>query len=124
MIAYTTLGTNNLDRALAFYDALLGEIGGGRAAELPGIVLYAGAEGTPFFAVAEPWNKEDATIGNGSMIGLGAESQEAVDRLYKRAIDLGATDEGEPGPRERGALAFYAGYFRDLDGNKLSFFHM
>ncbi|MEM6889923.1 MAG: VOC family protein [Pseudomonadota bacterium] len=124
MIAYTTLGTNNLDRALVFYDALLGEIGGARAAELPGIVLYAGAEGTPFFAVAEPWDKQDATIGNGSMIGLGAESQEAVDRLYRRAIDLGATGDGEPGPRERGALAFYAGYFRDLDGNKLSFFYM
>ena len=124
MIAYTTIGTNDRERALAFYDALLGEIGGKRAAELPGIVLYAGADGTPFFAVADPWNKEEATIGNGSMIGLAAASQDAVDTLYKRAIELGATDEGEPGPRQRGPLAFYAGYFRDLDGNKLSFFHM
>lgn len=124
MIAYTTIGTNDLKRALAFYDALLGEIGGKRAAELPGIVLYVGADGTPFFAVAEPWNKEAATVGNGSMIGLGAGSQDAVDNLYERAIDLGAVDEGEPGPRKRGALEFYAGYFRDLDGNKLSFFHM
>lgn len=124
MIAYTTLGTNDLDRALEFYDSLLEAIGGKRAVELPGIVLYAGADGTPFFAVAEPWNKEKATIGNGSMIGLGAGSQEAVDSLYKRAIDLGASDEGEPGLRQRGALNFYAGYFRDLDGNKLSFFHM
>lgn len=124
MIAYTTLGTNNMDRALDFYDALLGEVGGQRAVEVPGVVLYAGAQGTPLFCIAEPWNKESATVGNGSMIGLAAESPDAVDKLYNRAIDLGATDEGPPGPRQRGALNFYAGYFRDPDGNKLSFFHM
>jgi catechol 2,3-dioxygenase-like lactoylglutathione lyase family enzyme len=124
MIAYTMLGTNNMDRALAFYDALLGEVGGQRAVEVPGVVLYAGSEGTPLFCVAEPWNKEEATVGNGSMIGLAAESAEAVDKLYERAIELGATDDGPPGPRQRGELSFYAGYFRDPDGNKLSFFHM
>lgn len=122
MIAYTVVGTNDMNRALAFYDALLGEVGGKRALELDGVVLYAGADGTPFFSVAEPWNKESASIGNGSMIGLGAENREAVDRLYARAIELGATDEGPPGPRQRSELSFYAGYFRDLDGNKLSFF--
>lgn len=124
MIAYTVVGMNDMDRSLAFYDALLGEVGGKRALEVPRAVLYAGAEGTPLFCVAEPWNEEEATVGNGSMIGLAADSPEAVDKLYARAIDLGATDDGPPGPRQRGGLSFYAGYFRDPDGNKLSFFHV
>lgn len=124
MIAYTILGTNDMERALAFYDALLGEIGGKRAIELEGIALYAGADGTPLFCIAEPWNKAAATAGNGTMIALSAESPEAVDALYARAIELGATDEGAPRPRTRSDFAFYAGYFRDPDGNKLNFFHM
>ena len=124
MIAYTLVGTNDAAKATAFYDALLAEIGGKRAVEVNRVVLYAGAEGTPFFGIAEPANGEPATVGNGSMIGLAASSPEEVDRLYAKALDLGATDEGAPGPRENKGLKFYAGYFRDLDGNKLNFFHM
>ncbi len=124
MIAYTIFGTNDLAKAGEFYDALLGEIGGKRAVEIPRVILYAGAEGTPFFGVAEPADGRACTNGNGTMISLGAASPEDVDRLYARAIELGATDDGPPGPRQNGDLQFYAGYFRDLDGNKLNFFHM
>lgn len=124
MHAYTTLGTNDLNRTGAFYDALLAEIGGKRAMEIDRIVIWAGAEGTPLFAIAEPADGEKATVGNGSMIALGASSQEDVDRLHAKALELGATDEGTPGPRQNGALSFYAGYFRDPDGNKLNFFNM
>lgn len=124
MIAYTLVGTNNAEKSLAFYDALLAEVGGKRALSVPRVTLYAGAEGTPFFGVAEPANGEDATAGNGAMISLGASSPDEVDRLYAKAIELGATCDGAPGARENGDLKFYAGYFRDLDGNKLNFFHM
>ena len=124
MIAYTLLGTNDAAKALAFYDALLAEVGGKRAAELGKVTLYAAAEGAPLFGVAEPQNDEPATVGNGCMIGLAASSPEEVDRLYAKAIALGASDEGAPGERESSGMKFYAGYFRDPDGNKLNFFHM
>ena len=124
MIAYTTFGTADLARAATFYDALLAEIGGKRAVEIPRVILYAGAEGTPFFGIAEPADGDACTNGNGTMIALGASSPAEVDRLHAKAIALGATDDGAPGPRQNGPLKFYAGYFRDLDGNKLNFFHM
>ena len=124
MIAYCLIGTNDTATALPFYDALLAEIGGKRAVEVNRVTLYAGAEGTPFLGVAAPANGSPATIGNGSMVALSASSQDEVDRLHAKALELGATDEGAPGPRENKGLEFYAGYFRDPDGNKLSFFHM
>ena len=124
MIAYTVVGTNDAAKSKAFYDALLAEIGGTRAVEVNRVTLYAGAEGTPFFGIAEPADGNSACIGNGSMIALGASSPEEVDRLHAKAIELGAQDDGAPGPRENKDLKFYAGYFRDPDGNKLNFFHM
>ncbi|MEO0434705.1 MAG: VOC family protein [Cyanobacteria bacterium J06656_5] len=124
MIAYTLVGTNDLEKSAAFYDALLAEIGGKRAAELNRVILYAGAKGTPFFGIAQPSNGQPATIGNGSMVALGAKNPEDVNRLHAKALELGATDEGAPGPRTNLTLNFYAGYFRDPDGNKLNFFCM
>ena len=124
MIAYTTLGTNDLEKSAAFYDTLLSEVGGKRVMEVNRVILWGGAEGTPFFCIAQPADGEPATKGNGTMIALGAASTEEVDRLHAKAIELGATDEGAPGARENADLKFYAGYFRDLDGNKLNFFCM
>lgn len=124
MIAYTTVGTNNLAQATNFYDALFAEIGGKRVLEVPRVTLYQGAEGTPFFCIAEPADGGRATVGNGSMVSLSAPSPQHVDRLHAKAIELGAVDEGAPGPRKNGALEFYAAYFRDPDGNKLNFFTM
>ncbi|WP_209426663.1 VOC family protein [Pararhodobacter sp. SW119] len=124
MIAYTMLGTNNFERASEFYDALLAEIGGRRGLELEGVILYAGAEGTPFFGLGKPHDGNAASVGNGVMIALAADGPEAVQRLHARALELGASDEGAPGPRSRSGFDFYAGYFRDLDGNKLNFFCM
>lgn len=122
MIAYTTLGTNDLARAGKFYDALFGEIGAGRAMETERFIMWATGEGQPMFGVINPENEKTATSGNGTMIALGAENPAAVDKLYAKAIELGGTDEGKPGPRGDGA--FYIGYFRDLDGNKINFFCM
>ena len=124
MIAYTLVGTRDRQRATAFYDQLLAEIGGKRAMDLDRVTLYAGAEGTPFFGIAEPYDGAPATCGNGCMVSFGAPDNESVDRLHAKAIQLGATDDGAPGPRSNAGLNFYAGYFRDLDGNKLNFFCM
>jgi len=72
-------------------------------------------------ALAKPFNGEPATVGNGVMVAIRARSKEEVEAIYNKAIELGGTDEGAPGQRGDG---FYAGYFRDLEGNKLNAFFM
>jgi predicted lactoylglutathione lyase len=116
MVGYVTLGTKNLERAAAFYDALLGELGGKRAMQLESFILWASGP-AGMLAVTRPFDQKPATVGNGVMVALAATSKEQVDALHAKAIALGGTDEGKPGPRGDG---FYAGYFRDLDGNKLN----
>jgi catechol 2,3-dioxygenase-like lactoylglutathione lyase family enzyme len=121
MIGYVTLGTNDLDRAARFYDALLGELGAGRFMSSDRFVAWAVAPDKPSLGVIKPYDGKPATVGNGTMVALVLDSKAKVDALYKKAMELGATDEGAPGPR--GDSGFYAAYFRDLDGNKLNFFH-
>ncbi|MFN2168829.1 MAG: VOC family protein, partial [Anaerolineae bacterium] len=82
---------------------------------------FAAAGGYPGFAVTLPYDGAAATVGNGVMIALVMDSREKVDAFYARALELGASDEGEPGERMPG---FYAAYFRDPDGNKLNAFCM
>jgi len=86
------------------------------------LVLWATAPDNPGFCIHVPENGKTATIGNGSMTGFTVESPEQVDKLYAKALALGASDEGAAGPR--GDSGFYAGYCRDLDGNKFNFFCM
>ena len=119
MIGYVTVGTNDLERAVAFYDALLAELGAGRFMQEDSFVAWAIDPDKPAFSVSRPFDGMPATVGNGSMIALAVESTENVDSLHAKAMQLGATDEGAPGPRSEG---FYAAYFRDLDGNKLNVF--
>jgi len=122
MIGYVTLGTNNLERAVAFYDELMAVMGGGRFMEQPGIfVAWAVAPDKPGLSVTKPYDGNTATPGNGTMVALTVNSKEMVDKVHARALELGGADEGPVGPRMDG---FYAGYFRDLDGNKLNVFHM
>lgn len=120
MIGYVTLGTNNLPRAAAFYDALLAEIGARRFMEDERFIAWAVSPGQPSLGVIKPFDGQPATVGNGVMVALVVDSNEKVDRLYNKALELGGTDEGPVGPR--GLTGFYAGYFRDLDGNKLNVF--
>ena len=120
MFAYVTLGTNDLERAGKFYDALLAELGAGRTMEMPDkLIGWATGAGSPMLCAITPENGQPATVGNGVMAAIAAENPAAVDKLYAKAIELGGTDEGKPGVR---AEAFYIAYFRDLDGNKLNFF--
>ena len=120
MIGYVTLGTNDLDRAARFYDALLAEIGAGRYMASDRFVAWAVAPDMPSLGVIKPYDGKAASVGNGTMVALVLDSKAKVDALYEKAIELGGTDEGKPGPRGDG---FYAAYFRDLDGNKLNCFH-
>jgi catechol 2,3-dioxygenase-like lactoylglutathione lyase family enzyme len=122
MIGYVTLGTNDLDRAVAFYDELLAVLGARRFMEDPGhFVAWAVAPDKPAISVTRPYDGKPATVGNGVMVALTVASKDMVHKVYDKAIALGAQDEGPAGPRFEG---FYAGYFRDLDGNKLNVFCM
>lgn len=121
MIGYTTLGTNDIQRAAKFYDSLLGVLGAKRAMETDRLILWATGPGQPMLSVIKPYDNKPATVGNGVMVALAAKDRAHVDAIYKKAIELGGKDEGKPG--DRGGN-FYAGYFRDLDGNKLNAFVM
>lgn len=121
MIGYTTIGTNDIGRATAFYDALLAEVGAKQVMGMDHIKFYANAPGGAMLAVCKPHNGEAQHCGNGNMVAIPGGSPEGAKKLYEKAIELGATDEGEPGDR---MPIFYGGYVRDLDGNKLCFFHM
>jgi catechol 2,3-dioxygenase-like lactoylglutathione lyase family enzyme len=121
MIGYVTLGTNDIQRAAKFYDSLLATIGAKRFMEFDGFIAWSVSPGAPGLSVIKPYDKKPATVGNGVMVALVVDSKAKVDAVYKKAIELGAKDEGPAGPRSDN---FYAGYFRDLDGNKLNVFCM
>lgn len=120
MLLYVTLGSNDLETAGAFYDRALAPLGLKRRKEDEVEIGY-GAEGDVRCRlwVVTPFNREAATIGNGSMVALEAESRGAVDAFHAAALAGGGTDEGAPGLRPFHAH-FYAAYVRDPDGNKLS----
>lgn len=121
MIGYLTLGTNDLARAAAFYDALLAELGAKRFMETERSIAWSAGQGSPGLSVCKPFDGQLATGGNGTMVALAAGSKEQVDALHRKALSLGAKDEGAPGPR---GPTYYGAYWRDLDGNKLCAFHI
>ena len=121
MIGYTTMGTNDFEAAASFYDELFGSIGIGRLFDAETFIAWGTGMNEPGFSICKPYNKEPATVGNGVMIAIRLDSPAKVDAFHARALELGGTDEGAPG--DRGGN-FYAGYFRDLDGNKLNSFCM
>lgn len=119
MIGYVTLGTNKYDEAAAFYDALLGTLGAKRTMEADNFIAWSTGPGSPAISIIKPADGKDACIGNGVMVAITVDSKEKVDALHAKALELGGSDEGAPGARSD---TFYAGYFRDLDGNKLNAF--
>jgi predicted lactoylglutathione lyase len=121
MIGYTTVGTNDLDKAVVFYDALFAVLGAARFMEEDTFVAWAVAPDQPAFSVCKPTDGNAASVGNGTMVALQVDSTDKVDAVYARVMELGGVDEGPPGTRMEG---FYAAYFRDLDGNKLNAFCM
>jgi predicted lactoylglutathione lyase len=122
MIGYVTLGTNDLARAVAFYDAIAAEMGVGRMMEAPEYVAWGVPGGAAGLGVTKPFDGQTASVGNGVMVALEAKDRGQVDAIHAIALANGGTCEGPPGPR--GDSGFYAAYFRDLDGNKLNAFTM
>lgn len=120
MIAYVTLGTNDLPRAARFYDELLAPLGAKRLMDVGRGYAWGSAPDKPLLCVLTPFDGQPAARGNGHMTALMCASRAEVDAAYARALALGGSDEGPAGPRGQ---QFYAGYFRDPDGNKLCFCH-
>ncbi len=122
MIGYTTVGTNDLEKAAAFYDALFSDLELKKITPNERLVMWSKAPGTPMFGVIKPFDGNTATSGNGTMIALNVDSADTVAKLHAKALELGGANEGDPGPRGGGNMNF--GYFRDLDGNKIAIFAM
>ena len=121
MIGYVTVGTNDLERSAKFYDALAVEMGTARMMEFDSFIAWGTAGGGAGIAATKPFDGNAASVGNGVMVAFEAKDNDQVQRLYDIALANGGSDEGAPGPRGEG---FYAGYFRDPDGNKLNAFVM
>lgn len=121
MIGYVTIGTNDLERAIGFYDQLLALVGGKRFMENERMVAWSAGDNSPGIGVCKPYDGEPASVGNGMMVSLVTQNAEQVQSVHARALALGGADEGAPGQRFG---HFYGSYFRDLDGNKLCCFCM
>ncbi|MAI80478.1 MAG: glyoxalase [Deltaproteobacteria bacterium] len=121
MISYITIGVKDMEQGLAFWTSLLEPLGASVFMNMDRIAFIGESADKPMLSVCTPYNEEAPHPGNGNMIALPAGSREKVDEMYARALELGATDDGPPGERMPG---FYAGYFRDPDGNKAAFIQM
>ncbi|WAF86792.1 VOC family protein [Metapseudomonas otitidis] len=117
ILSHVSLGSNDFDRAVAFYDRVLATLGCRRVVEHPGAVAY-GRE-YPEFWIQRPYNGAPASVGNGTHIGFFAPDRESVDAFYQAAVATGARPDGAPGPREEYGAAYYGCFVRDLDGHKV-----
>ena len=120
-LGHAIVGSNDLGKAKAFYDALLGSAGVTPLFEHPSGGRAYGKDGSLFFVVLGPYDRRPATVGNGSMSTFRFDTRAEVDAFHAKALALGGADEGAPGER---APKFYMSYFRDLDGNKLCAFNL
>ena len=121
MIAYAMIGSNDLSKAKDFYDALLAHLDAKRVMSTDRAHFYGNGPGNPMFGICTPYDKQDAHPGNGAMVALACVTRQQVEDVYKAALELGATCEGEPGGRGPGD-ALYLAYFRDADGNKIALY--
>jgi predicted lactoylglutathione lyase len=120
MLGYCTLGTNDLEASAGFYEPIAQILGHSRVMETERTVMWGTPGQGAMFCVIKPYDEKPATVGNGTMFGLAAATEEQVDRIYAHALARGGSDEGPPGERSE---QFYAAYFRDPAGNKLVAFH-
>lgn len=119
MLLYVTVGTNDIERARRFYDAVLPLLGYRRQREAENEIGYAAdADVRCRFWVVKPFDGRPATYGNGVTIALEAPTRAAVDAFHAAALAAGGTNEGAPGLRPFHEH-FYAAFARDLDGNKI-----
>ena len=120
MIGYATLGVSDMERAKEFYMALLSDKGARLLFDGGRIAFIGESMDKPMVAVCIPYDEQAQHPGNGNMLAITASSKEDVDVLYRKALELGASCDGEPG--QRIPDAFYGAYVRDTDGNKLAFY--
>ena len=118
LITHIMLGSNNVARSKVFYDAALGALGFAPGTDAATHVYYMHGDG-PALGIGKPFNRENATVGNGGTVGFPAESNDAVDALRAAGLAHGGTDEGAPGPSAFGSGSAYGAYLRDPDGNKI-----
>ena len=122
--AAAMFGSNDIEKAKEFYDAVLGVIGLGAIMEHgSGGRIYGTGAGAPILSVVRPYDGRPASVGNGSMATLRCDSRAQVSAIHAKALELGGRDEGAPGPRAGEESGVYAAYFRDLDGNKICVVH-
>lgn len=119
MFSHVTVGTNDIDRARPFYDAVLKPLGLVRHADYPGASGYGLTGGRPQLWITSPLDGNKASVGNGITIGLDAPDRAAVDAAHKAGLAAGGRDEGAPGLRLLYHPNYYGAYMRDLDGNKI-----
>ena len=128
MIGYVTLGTDDLDRSRAYFDELLGTIGAKRVMQFSdedgGFTMYGVGRDRPALVVTRPYDKQPAAIGNGNMVAIVMDSRERVDAFHAKALELGGTNEGDPGFRGDPKFGYYFAYFRDPDGHKFAVFNI
>ena len=117
ILHHVSVGTNDFDKASAFYDAVLTTVGARRVLEFPGVVAYGKAY--PEFWVHGPLDGQPAAVGNGTHFCFIASSQEAVHAFYDAALAAGGVSDGEPGPRPDYGPDYYGAFVRDLDGHKI-----
>ncbi|MES2724286.1 MAG: VOC family protein [Pseudomonadota bacterium] len=122
MIAYTTLGVNDMDRSIAFYDAVFAPLGAVRDTTSPTWSGYVRTGDRSRFFLTRPFDRQPATAGNGVMLAFLADDRAAIDAFHAAALQLGGSCEGPPGVREGMNPVFYAAYVRDPDGNTLCAF--
>lgn len=120
MIGYVTIGVSDMQRAKSFYSELFKEMGAAVTVDMERIAFIGKSMQEPMLAVCLPYDGERNDPGNGNMVAITAASKEDVDALYARAIELGASCDGEPG--QRIPDMFYGAYVKDQDGNKLAFY--
>ncbi|KRB46581.1 MAG: VOC family protein [Pseudomonadota bacterium] len=122
MIGYVTIGALDVEKAMPFYDAVLGAIGYERQFFDGGWAGYGpkGQDANTF--VCPPFDGQAARGGNGVMIAFLAPSKDAVAAAHTAALAQGGIDEGGPGPRPADSTSFYGAYMRDPTGNKIAVF--
>jgi catechol 2,3-dioxygenase-like lactoylglutathione lyase family enzyme len=117
VLSHVSIGTNDFERAIAFYDQVLSTLGCKRLSEHPYGIAYG--KQYPEFWVGTPFDGQPATVGNGSHIGFIAPTKEAVHAFYEAALAAGGKDEGAPGSRSDYSEPYYGCFVRDPDGHKV-----
>lgn len=117
ILSHVSIGTNQFEQALAFYDAVLTALGCRRLMEHPDAVAYG--KQYPEFWLQTPFDGQPATVGNGTHIGFVAPTKASVHAFYEAALAAGGQDEGAPGARADYGEPYYGCFVRDLDGHKI-----